>query len=301
MSTPPAPLLRRIHRTRLMQLWRSAGWPCRDAVEVDLLAWGLVSLQCSHTGHETLSLTSTGLTCLAEARQGNVRAQSRHDRLADRVARELLAAGRVVWRELTLRAPVDLPADPSDAAPAAFVLNEAPPVGLWGPGELTEAPAATRPAAWRLARMDVFSVRHTTVEAYLQPAVHEIKVSRADLFSDLRHPTKRQAYEALCSECWYVFPAGMAEPREIPPEWGIWVVHGGEGVDDGRVELVRPARHQPCRLPFPVWMALARSNPFAPEHAEVQPLLADLADLDGQAGKDDEEATHAKRDRARGG
>jgi hypothetical protein len=96
----------------------------------------------------------------------------------------------------------------------------------------------------------------------------------------------------------------MAEPREIPAEWGIWVVHSGEGVDDGRVELVRPARHQPCRLPFPVWMALARSNPFAPDHTEVQPLLADLEgqhDQDGEGGQHAQEATDAKPDGTHGG
>lgn len=286
MSTPQDLSLRRIHRSRLMQLWRSAGWPCRDAVEVDLMAWGLVSLHRSEAGHETLRLTEAGLECLAESRQGNMKAQSRHDRLADLVARELLAAGRVVWRELSLRAPVDRPMDrpsggqveqPPEGQSPAFAVNEATSTaaGLWPAQELPEPTAATQAAAWRLARMDVFSIRHTTVESYLQPAVHEIKVSRADLFSDLRHPTKRQAYEALCSECWYVFPAGMAEPREIPSEWGIWVVHGAERADDGRVELVRPARHQPCRLPFAVWMALARSTPFSPEQTPWQPLLAD--------------------------
>lgn len=47
-----------------------------------------------------------------------------------------------------------------------------------------------------MARPDVFSVRHTSVEAYLQPVMHEIKVCRADLLSDLRHAVKREAYQA---------------------------------------------------------------------------------------------------------
>ena len=34
----PVPTLTRPHRTRLMQIWRSAGWPCKDAIEIDLLA-----------------------------------------------------------------------------------------------------------------------------------------------------------------------------------------------------------------------------------------------------------------------
>ena len=32
--------------------------------------------------------------------------------------------------------------------------------------------------------------------AYLQPMVHEVKASRADLLSDLRHDARRQAYQA---------------------------------------------------------------------------------------------------------
>ena len=39
MSAPVA--LPLTHRRRLRELWRSAGWPCRDAVEVDLLAAAL--------------------------------------------------------------------------------------------------------------------------------------------------------------------------------------------------------------------------------------------------------------------
>ena len=29
-----------IHRRRLREVWRSAGWPCQDLVEVELLAAG---------------------------------------------------------------------------------------------------------------------------------------------------------------------------------------------------------------------------------------------------------------------
>ena len=42
MSKPTLP---RHHRTRLMQIWRSAVWRCQDAVEIELLAAGWVQLQ----------------------------------------------------------------------------------------------------------------------------------------------------------------------------------------------------------------------------------------------------------------
>ena len=134
-------------------------------------------------------------------------------------------------------------------------------------------PPAGRPARqrWRMARPDLFSVRNTSVEAYLQPMVHEIKFSRADLLSDLRHAAKRQAYEWLCESCYYVFPAHIAKPEEIPLRFGVWVLHGG--VDDGHFELLRPARHAPCKLPFAVWMALCKATPLRSESDAAQARL----------------------------
>ena len=38
-------------------------------------------------------------------------------------------------------------------------------------------------AQWKLCRPDVFSIRNSSVPAYLDPIVHEIKVSRADLLA----------------------------------------------------------------------------------------------------------------------
>ena len=247
-----------------MQIWRSAGWPCRDALEIDLLAAGLVSLRATLQGHETLHLTEAGIQWLALARQQNRRILSAHDRLAEKVALQLMAAGRVVWRELSLRARVGGEADVS-TMPCD---GEASSVALWPQDEA----AIERKASWRMARPDVFSVRNTSVQAYLQPVVHEVKASRADLLSDLRHEAKRQSYQWLCCECYYVFPVGIAEPDEVPPEFGVWLLHGG--MEDGQFELARPARHAPCDLPFAVWLALAKATPL---HLEAdEPAQASL-------------------------
>ena len=251
--------LTRAHRTRLLHIWRSAGWPCRDVLEIDLLAAELITFSCGADGRETLRLTGAGFQCLAESRQSNRRASGAHDRLAERVAAQLVGAGRIVWRELSLRARAEGPA----------VVAEEPAVvdsSLW-PTEID--PVATK-AAWRIARPDVFSVRNTSVESYLQPVVHEVKVSRADLLSDLRNAAKRQSYQWLCCECYFVYPAAIAKPQEIPGAFGIWVLHGSG--EEGRLELVRPARHTPCRLPFAVWLALAKATPWSPpQDAESTP------------------------------
>jgi hypothetical protein len=207
-----------VHRRRLRALWRSAGWPCQDMVEVELLAAGWVERVRSDGGHETLRVTDAGIGVLAETLQRNRAVRDAHEALVERVAREMMRAGRIAWRGLSLRAKV---------------------------GE-----------GWAMAMPDVFSVRHTTVEDYLEPVVHEIKVRRADLLSDLKREAKRAAYLQLCGECWYVIREGIARPDEIPPECGVMVA-GDSGLD-----VVRPAPKRAMRLPFHVWMALARATPL---------------------------------------
>lgn len=256
--------LTRTHRTRLMQIWRSAGWPCKDGIEIDLLAAQLLVQHTHSDGVETLRLTDAGIQLLAEARQRSLRVLSAHDRLGQRFAEHLMASGRIVWRELSLRAIVEGP-------PATQPQANATP--LWG-----DTPTPTTPAAnvWRMARPDLFSVRNTSVQSYLQPMVHEVKFSRADLLSDLRHTAKRQAYQWLCEECYYVFPAGIATADEIPEQFGVWVLHGT--LEDGRFELLRPARHLRCELPFAVWMALCKATPLASENEPAQARLGNTVD-----------------------
>ncbi len=280
-----------------MKFW-SAGacWPCRDGVELDLVAAGWVTLtstpasaETGHGGHETLRLTELGVHCLAEARRRNRRDLSAHDALAARMSRELLLGGRVVWRELSLRAQAlgqlqgqggaDTEAD-TEAGAEVQAEADADAEFLLAPQ--TTAAAVAKPL-WRVARPDVFSVRNTSVEDYLHPVVHEIKVSRADLLSDLRHAAKRESYQWLCSECYYVFPAGVAEAAEIPEAFGVWVLHGN--VEEGRLELLRPARHKPCKLPFSVWLALAKATPIRLDEEPAQGHLA-APDL----GKSEDEA-----------
>jgi hypothetical protein len=261
--------LRRIHLTRMMSIWRSAGWPCRDAVELDLVAAGWATLADGADGHQTIRLTDAGIRLLADSRQRNQRSLSAHDQLAARVAANLVAAGRIVWRELSLRARTTT-GDPP-ATDTASMTDEA----LWLDDETLAQKRHHGKAAWRMARPDVFSVRRTSVEDYLQPMVHEVKVTRADLLSDLRHAAKRESYQWLSCETYYVLPTGVAEPHEIPQAFGVWLLNGP--IDCGTLELARPARHVPCKLPFAVWMALAKATPAGPDGEAVQQELGDTA------------------------
>lgn len=209
------------HSRRLREIWRSAGWPCQDLIEVELLAAGWLERVRQPSGHETLRVTDAGVTHLAETLQRNRARRDAHEDLVERVAREMTRAGRIAWRGLSLRAKVD----------------------------------AEGESRWAMAMPDVFSIRHTTVEAYLEPIVHEVKVHRSDLLSDLRREAKRAAYLQLSSECWYVIAHGIAQPDEIPREFGVMSAQGAQ------LEVLRPAPKRPMQMSLPLWMALARATP----------------------------------------
>lgn len=292
----------RAHLSRLMKIWRSAGWPSRDPIDIDLLAAGWVSLVGNHPANECLRLTDAGIALLAHSRQAQRRSESDHDKLALRMTDVLMDAGRLVWHELSLRAKVAAEeAEPAAGIPhaettdegAAATLRAAEPTSLWEDdaidGDHASDASQAKPYRWRLARPDLFSIRRTSNPNYLHPVVHEIKVSRADLLSDLRHAAKRSSYQWLASECHYVFPHGLAEPQELPEELGVWVIHGD--IETGRLELLRPARHAPCTLPFDVWMALAKASPVS---RTLERSQADLANADDASDAND--APHAQPD-----
>jgi hypothetical protein len=225
------------HRRRLRELWRSAGWPCHDGLELDLLAAGALSRHWDEQGRETLRVTDAGLALLAQTRARNQAAFDTHEALVGKVALQMQRAGRVVWRGLSLRA---------------------------------QRVAEDGSTAWCVAMPDVFSIRHTTVEDYTEPVVHEIKVTRADLLSDLRNVDKGAAYLAMASQCWYVLRRGIALADEVPSAFGVmWA-------DDAGLEVARAAPRRAMRLPFAVWMALARADAERGPEDGVQGLLGDV-------------------------
>ena len=294
--TMPSPVfnLPATHRRRLREVWRSAGWPYQDLIEVELLAAGLLERRQDPAGRETLRVTDAGLQVLAQTLQRNRAARDPHEDLVARVALEMQRAGRVVWRGLALRAalPVaeagaedaadvgdiedgqDLPEEGADAADRTVSAARSSPLFA---GVLPAADAPPPATRWAMAVPDVFSIRHTTREGLVEPIVHEIKVRRADLLSDLRSADKRAAYLALSSQCWYVLKAGIAEPEEVPPECGVMVVHlgapQGSSVLEPVLEVLRPAPRRRHRIAFATWVALARATPDAPPDEGPQDLF----------------------------
>jgi hypothetical protein len=242
---PPSLPLTAAHRRRLREVWRSAGWPCQDMIEVELLAAGLLERVRDVEGRETLRVTDAGVAVLAATLHGNRKCRDAHETLVARVALELQRAGRIAWCGLSLRARI---------ADADHVKGE----------------------RWAMAMPDVFSVRQTSVAGYLQPEVHEIKVRRADLLSDLRHEAKRAAYLGMAGACWYVLAEGIGDADEIPPECGV-IVARGEHFASLDVLRSAPARAMPFEagLPFALWMALARAAPVPPAEDDAQRTLGE--------------------------
>lgn len=239
-STPPDPAAwPAAHRRRLRQLWRSAGWPCHDGIELELLAGGLLERLRDDAGRETLRVTDAGVRLLAATLQRNRGAFDAHEALVARVVREMQRAGRLAWRGLRLRAP---PLQPDG------------------------------PRRWPVAMPDVYSIRHTTREDQVEPIVHEVKVRRADLLADLRQEAKRAAYLGLASQCWYVLKAGIADADEVPAACGVMVAHAQT------LEVLRPAPRRPMQLPLATWMVLARSGAEPPPDDDGQAWLGDGMD-----------------------
>jgi hypothetical protein len=208
----------RNHLRRLRQYYRSSGWPCHDNIEIDLLEQGLVRREATpgRLGLEAIVVTDAGIAMLAQFLEANRRLHAEHDALVDRVARYLVTQKRLVFRGVGLRTYLD--------------------------------------DAWALSRPDVFSVRHVTSSRRLHPAVHEIKVNRADLLGDLKKESKRRGYQSFSQSFYYVIAEGIAEPCEIPVDCGVIIALRDQ------LRLVRPAPHRAARLTTAQWIALARTG-----------------------------------------
>lgn len=241
VSPQSPPVVGKAHARRLRDIYRSAGWPCQDLLEIELLAAGLLDRVQAPSGHESLRVTQAGVQLLAETLASNRAAFSAHEALVERVALEMGRAGRIAWRGLALRAQVS-------------------------------SEDADKPLRWCMARPDVFSIRNTSVPTYVDPIVHEVKVRRADLLGDLRQEAKRNAYLHL-GECWYVLGSDargrcIASPDEVPPECGVLVL------EHGRLVVARAApRRTREGLPFGVWMALAKATPIEGQGEDAQAML----------------------------
>ena len=183
------PTLKRIHMQRLRQMYRSAGWPSLDTIEIDLIAARLLERITPEGKPEFLRVSDKGMQVMAQSVQNNRVAYDAHEALVRKVAEQQMEQGRIAYLDLTL---------------------------LSKPGE-----------EWQHSKPDVSSIRKTTSEKYLEPIIHEVKVRRADLLGDLKKPEKHQGYLAAAEQCVYVLAEGIAKPEEIPECCGV-MIEGGD-------------------------------------------------------------------------
>jgi hypothetical protein len=106
MDVSVFPNLKRVHAKRLRDLYRSAGWPYQDVIEIELLAAGLLERVTDAYGVDCMRVTDTGIQYLAGAAQNNRDCLSAHNTLVNKIAQTILQDGRIVWTGLPLRASI---------------------------------------------------------------------------------------------------------------------------------------------------------------------------------------------------
>lgn len=65
----------------------------------------------------------------------------------------------------------------------------------------------------------------------------EIKVDRADWKRELNDPRKAEEIQAYCDRWWIVVPAGLIDPAELPPTWGLYEISAGR---KGKIAVPAP-------------------------------------------------------------
>ncbi len=90
-----------------------------------------------------------------------------------------------------------------------------------------------------LQRLDAFAL-NTYPHTGMRRVCYEVKVSRADYLNELKHPLKRRIGMRYANEFYFVTPADLVKPTEIPPECGL-VEAGTATPDEWRIIQPRQA------------------------------------------------------------
>lgn len=182
--------LSRRHYQRLRFYWRGrkgqGGASRTDAIDLDLAARGWIARR-DDSSVVYFQITPDGERELAAETRREVERRQPHHELGGRLAAWLRDAKRITWENIELRVEVERG------------------------GQI----------GYDYVRPDVFSLACTYQEKSISPAIHEVKVSRADFLADLAKPEKREGYMPLAERFFYAAPQGMIDPREIPDGCGL--------------------------------------------------------------------------------
>ncbi|MBN3761194.1 hypothetical protein [Burkholderia sp. Ac-20365] len=179
--------LTRQHYKRLRFYWSgraSGGAGMTDGIDLDLSAGGLVERFERLGSGVCFRITPAGEQELAAESAREVERRRPHHDLGGRLSAWLRDQGRVTWENIEL---------------------------------LVDRESGGRQAI----RPDVFSLASTYDEKRINPAVHEVKVSRADFLADVARAEKRAGYAKVAEVLYYAVPAGMVDVSEVPLECGL--------------------------------------------------------------------------------
>lgn len=93
---------------------------------------------------------------------------------------------------------------------------------------------------------------------------YEIKVTRSDFLRELKEPRKRKCALLYSNRFYFVTPAGLLRPEEIPPECGLAELHRREGRPVFEYPVAAPWRDTPP----PSWRFFASAVRRAREEAK---------------------------------
>lgn len=82
---------------------------------------------------------------------------------------------------------------------------------------------------------------------------HEIKVSRSDWLTELRDPSKAEAFRPYCSHWWLVVSDRAIVRDDLPDGWGLLVMDGDRLVARRKVPAI-----EPLPMPRPMLAAFTR-------------------------------------------
>lgn len=198
----------RRHYGRLRFYWHgraNGGASLTDNIDLDLAAAGLIQRRDSHHG-VSFTITPAGERELAREKAREIERRKPHHDLSGRLAAWLREQGRITWENIQI---------------------------------IVEINGGDRKAV----RPDVFSMAKVYDEKRINPCVHEVKVSRSDFLADLAKPEKRAGYAAVAEVFYYVAPAGIIEPEEVPQDCGLVVE-----ISTGVFEVLRKPRRRRVSL-----------------------------------------------------
>jgi hypothetical protein len=222
-SLPLVPVtLGRAHWKRLRHYWNgrvrgSAG--TADGTDLELVGMGYIERRENLSYGAWFRITPNGELALAAQHQLEIAARKPHHELGSRLAEWLRSNGRITWENIECRIEeAQLPA-------------------------LAAAAGVDPTTVSRYVRPDVYSMAATKVEKDFNPAVHEVKVSRADFLSDIAKPNKRLAYATFAEVIYYVLPAGLIKTDEVPATCGLL-----EECAPGESEVRLKSKRRPVKL-----------------------------------------------------